>query len=461
MKATAILVAILCVASMPGAALAESIVILKSGEVLHGDIVSDTNEVLEIRAYSANRTISSLRDVPRADVQNIHEETPAEAAERVDYFALSKFQLNPDQEQTAEFYNQWIAAFQKFLHDFPASDKVAIIQQELEACRAELKHVADGEVKFGDRWMTPLEKEPLVLAKQLAELQQQRDSLAATIGGARGKLAGLQTKLQTLQDTQEPIYETRLVGRNHSQETYYTGQTRIVPNPERPKVQADIVALQQQIGSGNQALYSLDAKIQGVKAQIPEAQRAYEAAVADAKQKLAQAAAQSAPPPPPAAEPAVPPPVVAAPESWLAQHQRGLAIGGGLVLIALVGAYPLKRFLQKSEQTDTVREGQRRVARAKLKKVFDDIFREGERPAGQNAPEGEVIPIGLGEDAYGGGRWFVVGDSHIWAVQNNGRDNDNWVYNNVITKGHGAVGARIPMDAELADYIRGEANGAQ
>jgi 7-keto-8-aminopelargonate synthetase-like enzyme len=44
--------------------------------------------------------------------------------------------------------------------------------------------------------------------------------------------------------------------------------------------------------------------------------------------------------------------------------------------------------------------------------------------------------------------------------RNNGRDTDNWLYNNVLTKGHGAVGARIPMDTELADYIRTEANAA-
>ena len=143
----------------------------------------------------------------------------------------------------------------------------------------------------------------------------------------------------------------------------------------------------------------------------------------------------------------------------MAQHWKGLAIGGGmLLLISLVGAYSLKRILQKLEQVETARNEQRRVAREKLKKVFDRIFMEGERPPGPNTPEGEVIPIGKGEDAYGGGRWFVVGDSDIWAVQNNGREDDNWVYNNVTTKGRGAVGARIAMDTELADYIKTEAN---
>src|ERR1039457_6971432 len=114
------------------AALGEAIVTLKSGEVLRGDVVSDTNDVLQIRAVNANRTISSLRNFPRSDIQNVQIETPAEVAERIDYFALAKFQLDPDQEQSSNFYAQWIAAFEKFLRDYPKSDKATIIQQRVE-----------------------------------------------------------------------------------------------------------------------------------------------------------------------------------------------------------------------------------------------------------------------------------------------------------------------------------------
>jgi len=94
---------------------AESVVALKSGEVLQGEILSDTNGTLQIRAFSANRTYSVLRSVSDSDVKGIHEETSSEATERTDYQALSGFQLNPDQEQTVEWYNQWIGAFQKFV----------------------------------------------------------------------------------------------------------------------------------------------------------------------------------------------------------------------------------------------------------------------------------------------------------------------------------------------------------
>lgn len=454
-----LMTAILVVAGMLTAAFGETIVTLKSGEVLRGDTVSDTNDVLQIRAFSANRTISSLRNISHADIQNIYNETPAEAAERVDYFALSKFQLFPDQEQSTDFYAQWITAFEKFLKDYPKSDKTAILQQRIEACQAELKHVADGEAKFADKWMTPEAKKPLSLNKQLAGLEKQRDSLGKTVAAAQGRLTGLQTKLQTLQDRQEPVYATRLVGPQHYAERYATGQYQIVPNPERPNVQRDIVNLQQQIGSEGTALASLDARIRTIRLEIPQAQRAYEVALAKANQKPAPVAAASMPAPAPAAEPIVETPVVA-PQPWITRNWKGLAIGGGVLLMLLILIYPLKRFLQRSERAEAERDEQHRVARENLKQVFDRIFPEGERPAGPNTPEGEVVPIGKGEDAYGGGRWFVINDSHIWAVQNNGRDTDNWVYNNVTTTGHGAVGARIPMDTELAEYIRTEANAA-
>ena len=463
MKKITVMVVMLFVTGMLNAALGEAIVTLKSGAVLRGEIISDTNDVLQIRAFNSNRTISSLRNFPRSDVQNVQIETPAEAAERIDYFALSKFQLDPDQEQSSNFYAQWTAAFEKFLTDYPKSDKATIIQQYAGACRAELKHLTDGEVKFANRWMTPEEKKPLVLAKQLAELENQRAVLAKTVATLQGRLQGRQQQLQTLTDTQEPVYETRLVGPNHYSQRFATGQTRTVPNPDRPAVLGDIIACQQQIASGAATLAGFDSKIQVLKVQIPQAQRAYEAAVAKANREAAQAAT---PPPPPqrpvTAIVVAPPPAAVAPESWVARNWKGLAIGGGILLaIVLILIYPLKRLLQKLKQAEAHRDEQRRVACANLKKLFDRIFAEGDRPAGPNAPEGRIVPIGKGEESYGAGRWFVIGDAHIWAVQNNGRDEDNWLYNNVTTKGRGAVGARIPTDSEWAEAIDAEANAAK
>ena len=74
--------------------------------------------------------------------------------------------------------------------------------------------------------------------------------------------------------------------------------------------------------------------------------------------------------------------------------------------------------------------------------------------AGQLTPEGSTIPLGAGQDIYGGGRWFVLGPDWIWAVANNGMDGDDWSLNNVRTGGAGAIGRCVRTTSELVGQIR-------
>jgi hypothetical protein len=338
MKIKVVMIAMLLVTSALTVASGEAVVTLKSGEILRGDLLSDTNGVVQIRAYFNNRTISSLRDISRSDIQDLQNETPAQAAERIDYFALSKFQLNPDQEQSPNFYNQWIAAFEKFQKDYPNSDKNTIVQQHTDDCQAELKHIAAGEAKFENQWMSPLEKKPRALSKQLAESESQRFALAKNIAKLQADLQGGQAHLASLQDSIAPVYATRTVHQNQyvvdksaqtvfrpgeshwnkgeqghyvdnaaGTEQYDTGRTQTVPNPERPGVIASITSIQRQIGVDQVTLSGLDAKIQSLKVQMPKAEHAYEASVAPPPPStppvVVQAAAPSAPAPPPQPEP--------------------------------------------------------------------------------------------------------------------------------------------------------------
>jgi hypothetical protein len=174
MKKITVMMAMVFAAGMLTAAFGDASLTLKSGEVLKGDIVSDTNGVVQFRAWFSNHTISSLRDVPRADIQDLVNETP----EQIDFRALAVFRLDPDQEQPAAYYTQWIAAFERFLKNYPQSDKTAVIQQHIEECQTELSHVTAGESKFGNRWMTPEEQKPLALTKHLAQLEDQWYALA-------------------------------------------------------------------------------------------------------------------------------------------------------------------------------------------------------------------------------------------------------------------------------------------
>ena len=69
--------------------------------------------------------------------------------------------------------------------------------------------------------------------------------------------------------------------------------------------------------------------------------------------------------------------------------------------------------------------------------------------------EGEKIQNPLNpENPWGGGEWWVIQESWIWHVRNNGFDGDNWSVNNVQTGGAGAIGVRVPYSDELADKIR-------
>jgi hypothetical protein len=180
---------------------AESVVTLKSGETLQGEILSDTNGTLQIRAFSANHSIEYVRGISDSDIQGIHTETPAEIAERTDYEGLSRFQLDPNQEQTVGWYNQWIGALQKFVRNYPDSDRLSAIRHEIALCQAESRHVASGEVKFDNRWMTTEEKRLAVaksaieaLKSRLSDLQKRRDKLAKDVELVRSNLQSVQNR---------------------------------------------------------------------------------------------------------------------------------------------------------------------------------------------------------------------------------------------------------------------------
>jgi len=95
-----------------------------------------------------------------------------------------------------------------------------------------------------------------------------------------------------------------------------------------------------------------------------------------------------------------------------------------------------------------------------LQAKIDDIkkaFTEAEYPKPKNKMkiEGEKIQNPLNpENPWGGGEWWVIQESWIWYVRNNGFDGDNWSVNNVQTGGAGAIGVRVPYSDELADKIR-------
>lgn len=98
---------------------------------------------------------------------------------------------------------------------------------------------------------------------------------------------------------------------------------------------------------------------------------------------------------------------------------------------------------------------EREEAAAALSIAARAIRTEGEYPEGSHRLDGEWLLIpGSGKPLYGTGTWLVLCSDSIWTVENNGMDGDDWSRNNVQTHGAGAVGHRVPADAELAARIR-------
>lgn len=113
----------------------------------------------------------------------------------------------------------------------------------------------------------------------------------------------------------------------------------------------------------------------------------------------------------------------------------------------------------RKEQAKKRREEKRKKTQ-KLQEKIDEIgmaFENAEYPKTENKMkiEGEKIQNPLNpENPWGGGEWWVIQETWIWHVRNNGFDGDNWSANNIETGGAGAIGVRVPYSKELADKIR-------
>lgn len=89
-----------------------------------------------------------------------------------------------------------------------------------------------------------------------------------------------------------------------------------------------------------------------------------------------------------------------------------------------------------------------KAARVRLEDIKREIRERGTMPsASDDNAQGERMFDT--QNAYGGGDWFIVNETEIWYVRNNGMDGDDWSRNNVKTGGAGAIGWMIPHDESL------------
>jgi len=271
-------------------------VTLRSGEVLDGRILSETDTQLVIEASFYHGTILSTREVARSDIQSIVRESLEQKHEKADYAVLGAYALNANQELTKGQYDAGIAAFEKFLTTYTNSSFAADINHRLADWQTEASNVASGKVKFAGTWLTPDEKKAQVaqtalqsLKKQLADAQTQRAAQAEKLAGAQKQLADARSRLANISDTGGSASAANQGGRRDLAGRLTAGAVGVsqgenmgepVSNPERSQLQAEINSDQQRVTQEQGPLTSLDAKITDLQSQIPPREQEYKTALA-------------------------------------------------------------------------------------------------------------------------------------------------------------------------------------
>jgi hypothetical protein len=273
-------------------------VTLKSGEVLEGRILSETDTQLVIEASFYHGTILSTREVAKSDIQSVIRETPEQKQEKADYAALGAYTLNPNQELTKGQYDAGITAFEKFPATYTNSSYASDINHRLADWRAEASNVESGKVKFAGTWMTADEKKVQAaqatvqsLKQQLAEAQTQRAAQAEKLAAAQKQLADAQSRLANIsgasgsgsaaarnQGGRRDLAGRLTAGVVGVERGEMTGEP--ASNPERAQVQAEVNSDQQRVTQEQGTLTLLDAKVTDLQSQIPPREQEYKTSLA-------------------------------------------------------------------------------------------------------------------------------------------------------------------------------------
>jgi hypothetical protein len=146
-------------------------------------------------------------------------------------------------------------------------------------------------------------------------------------------------------------------------------------------------------------------------------------------------------------------------EDALDGELRGWLTAQPEVVEKILGVKEELTLAYRREQAKKRKEKKEKKAK-ELQEKIDDIkkaFSKAEYPKTENKMrvEGEVIQHPTNpKNPWGGGEWWVIQESWIWYVRNNGFDGDDWGRNNIETGGAGAIGVRVPFSEELAAQIR-------
>ncbi|MSR64476.1 MAG: hypothetical protein EXS18_01700 [Verrucomicrobiae bacterium] len=176
---------------------------MKTGDVMRGRILSETDQQVEIEVANADRTILSKRVIAKADVKSVQRETPEQAAERKSFESLTVYKLNPNAAYPTNYYPAVIAAFDKFLTTYPRSDHATQINTMLADWKAEYPQavlaVKSGLVKFHGQWLTAQQAQALA-----DEERSKKEALRKQQEEARSRQAQEASQQQPAQQQSQP-----------------------------------------------------------------------------------------------------------------------------------------------------------------------------------------------------------------------------------------------------------------
>jgi len=216
-------------------------VTLKSGEVIFGRVVSETDSNVNVEVTNAHHTIFMTRTIAKADVREIHRLTPAQHQENDMFEVLGQYHLDPNQEFTPAQYAVVVAACDKFLVTYPNSEHRAKVTDQRAAWAFEQSEVEEGHVKFGGTWMTPDQKKPLVEEAERHQLEQALQKQVQVVRAARARVDAAHKEHDFL----------------HSDAGY---KGKMLPQPEYDQVMARYHANDDELASAPPALDAAMAK---------------------------------------------------------------------------------------------------------------------------------------------------------------------------------------------------------
>lgn len=274
-----------------------------TGKVLCGEIVDETESVIKIKSQGVTWTLS------KTEIKLVQREAEIVKKQRADYNGLLTYVLNPNQEFGVETYDQSIAAFEKYLADYPGSPYAADVKQRLAEWQQEKNKVVAGKVKFAGQWMNPEEKKARVekhenkqqlsqsttrvteLKNTLASLERLHEQILGRISADQETL-----RIKQLEFDAEPASVNRpLLSQDLNRAPISSrgprGQifqkpiqqaTSLIPNPKKAQLKQLIDTVQARLTGEQAEAGRLETRIANVRAEAQQAEQAIVTSVHEA-----------------------------------------------------------------------------------------------------------------------------------------------------------------------------------